>query len=315
MRTSWSCGLRKVSTRALALSIAAGLIANGFAPAAFADDAAPTAPPAAAAPTDKSAQETVFWQSVEKSNTLADYQAYLAAFPNGIFAPLAKNRIAALSAPAPAPANPEAQTSAPTPADANPPPATAPAANAAPALQPQPGPAVVAAPGPPMPPSAFGPPPQPPAPDALKAEVGTVDTENALDMGPPARMEVQLRLQAIGLYAGPIDGDLGPMARAGIAEWQKRHDLAPTGDLGPLEVDQLRIESEPQFDILLATRTAPQPVYVPVRHGYVTQSVAAPVALGILGGIAAGFLGAKFGGRGGHVDKRGGHDDKKKKIE
>jgi hypothetical protein len=306
MRKGWSSEFRSVSTRALALGVCAGLMLNGFAPAAFADDAAPAATPpaAAAAPADKSAQESVFWQSVEKSNTLADYQAYLSAFPNGIFAPLAKNRVAALSAPGAPPAAPQVQASAP--AEANPPQAAPPAA-IAPAA---PEPAVAATPEPPMPPSVFGPPPVPPSPDALKAEVGTVETEGQLEMGPPARMELQLRLQALGLYAGPIDGDLGPGARAGIAEWQKRHDLAPTGELGPLEIDQLRIESEPQYDMVLMTRPAPvlHPVYVPVHRVFVRETVAAPVGLAILGAVAAGFLGAKLGGGLGH----GGGGGKKK---
>ena len=38
-------------------------------------------------------QETVFWQSISGSANLADYQAYLQQFPNGVFARLARNRI------------------------------------------------------------------------------------------------------------------------------------------------------------------------------------------------------------------------------
>ena len=38
-------------------------------------------------------QETVFWQSISGSANPADYQAYLAQFPNGTFAQLARNRM------------------------------------------------------------------------------------------------------------------------------------------------------------------------------------------------------------------------------
>ena len=40
--------------------------------------------------------ETVFWQSVADSTNPADFEAYLARWPEGIFAPLARTRLAAL---------------------------------------------------------------------------------------------------------------------------------------------------------------------------------------------------------------------------
>ena len=40
--------------------------------------------------------ELVFWNSVKDSTSLADFEAYLASFPNGVFAALARNRLAAL---------------------------------------------------------------------------------------------------------------------------------------------------------------------------------------------------------------------------
>jgi hypothetical protein len=43
-------------------------------------------------------RESLLWESARHSNLSADYQAYLDAFPNGLFAPMAKNRIAALAA-------------------------------------------------------------------------------------------------------------------------------------------------------------------------------------------------------------------------
>jgi uncharacterized caspase-like protein len=55
----------------------------------------------------RQAQEDLLWESAQRSNLSADYQAYLAAFPDGVFAQMAKNRIASMgaarAAPAPAP--------------------------------------------------------------------------------------------------------------------------------------------------------------------------------------------------------------------
>jgi hypothetical protein len=241
---------------------------NGLPAMQLAQNATPpagAAPPGAPAASDKSVQENLFWESAQKSNSPADYKAYLDAFPNGLYAPLARNRIAAVSAP---PAAPPA---------------------AAPAVQPA---ALVAAP----------PPPPAISPEALKAEIGTVETEQGLNMGPPMRMEIQQRLSAIGLYAGPIDGDLGPGARSAIAEWQKRHDTAPTGQLGPLQLAELRAESEGPYEQMMASRPPiVAPVYAPVRvyHAYrpVEHSSATPAVLGLLGGLAVGILGAKLGGK------------------
>jgi hypothetical protein len=282
---------------------------------------------------DKAAQENMFWESAQRSNSAADYKAYLDAFPNGLYAPLAKNRIESMSTkpevalPAlPASDQPAAPPSLKAESDAAVQPPVASGDKAAqenmfwesaqhsnlPAdyqaylfafpngvfaqlaknriaslsAGPQAGPGV---------PSALGPPP-PVSPEALKAEVGTVETEQALDIGPSGRMELQQRLSALGLYSGPIDGDLGPGVRSAIAEWQRRHDVAPTSQLGPLQLAALRAESEAPYEQMLA-----RPTYAPVRRIYHTYqaapSNAAPIALGILGGLAIGLLGAKFGNK------------------
>lgn len=64
--------------------------------------AAPTPAPAAAAPpaaaasatgTSSTGAETVFWESVRASRNPADLRAYLARFPGGVFASLARNRL------------------------------------------------------------------------------------------------------------------------------------------------------------------------------------------------------------------------------
>ena len=63
----------------------------------------PTAPPTASAaqqppPTTTAEQENLFWQSIMNSPNPADFEAYLAQFPNGVFRALAENRLAALRA-------------------------------------------------------------------------------------------------------------------------------------------------------------------------------------------------------------------------
>ena len=73
---------------------AAGATALGVPMAA---DAAATLPVGAAVPAAVQAQqETVFWQSIATSSTAADFEAYLARWPSGTYAPLATNRLAAL---------------------------------------------------------------------------------------------------------------------------------------------------------------------------------------------------------------------------
>lgn len=45
--------------------------------------------------------EIVFWRSIEASDDPGDYQAYLDAFPDGVFSPLARRRLAEASGPEP----------------------------------------------------------------------------------------------------------------------------------------------------------------------------------------------------------------------
>ncbi len=49
---------------------------------------------AALSASEKAALENVFWESAQRSESRADYEAYLAAFPAGLYAPLARNRLA-----------------------------------------------------------------------------------------------------------------------------------------------------------------------------------------------------------------------------
>ena len=75
---------------------AAGAAALG-APVADAAGVAAILPVGAAVPAAVEAQqETVFWQSIATSANAADFEAYLARWPSGTYAPLATNRLAVL---------------------------------------------------------------------------------------------------------------------------------------------------------------------------------------------------------------------------
>ncbi|MBR0656958.1 caspase family protein [Plastoroseomonas arctica] len=61
----------------------------------------PPAPPAqVAAPDGTAAAELVFWQSVQGTGRPAELEAYLERWPAGVFAPIARARLAALASPA-----------------------------------------------------------------------------------------------------------------------------------------------------------------------------------------------------------------------
>ena len=135
-------------------------------------EAAKVEPAATASGGDRQSQEDLLWESARHSNLSADYQAYLDAFPNGVFAEMAKNRIANLQA-------------AGAPVAAQPPERIATAEPAAPSQK------------------------------DWKAEIGTEDTEKALDLTPADQREIQQRLTALGIYRGPTTGalDRGPARR------------------------------------------------------------------------------------------------------
>ena len=165
---------------------------------------------------DKPAQENLVWESAQKSNLSADYQAYLDAYPTGIYAPMARNRIAGL-------------TNAPEPA----------AERVVP----------LAAQTPPV-----------ASPSALTAEVGTMESEKSLNLGLAEIRELQHRLAAMAFDAGPANGVFTDQTRAAIGEWQKRHGVLSTSWLGPLQLAALRAESEAAYQQLLMS--APQAVVV-----------------------------------------------------
>ncbi|WP_406951028.1 formylglycine-generating enzyme family protein [Paraburkholderia guartelaensis] len=79
--------------------------------------------------------EITFWNSIKDSQYASDYEAYLKAYPNGRFAPLAQARLTRLRAEASKPAAASATPAASTPHPANTPAAAAPTPAPAPAPQ------------------------------------------------------------------------------------------------------------------------------------------------------------------------------------
>jgi uncharacterized caspase-like protein len=195
----------------------------------------PPATPAEILADPRQAQENLLWESAQHSNLGADYQAYLSAFPNGVFAQMAKNRIASIES---------ARTSAPPTTPQN---------------------------------LAMTEPTGPKA-DELKDNLGTADTERALNLSPAGQKEVQQRLTALDFYKGPVTGALDPATRSALAEWQKKSGFAPTSFLDSAQVAALKADSETEYQKYLAAQPTTQPAAAEApRRALARPSPKAPV--------------------------------------
>jgi peptidoglycan hydrolase-like protein with peptidoglycan-binding domain len=146
----------------------------------------------------------------------------------------------------------------------------------------------------------------------LKSEVGTMEMEKSLNLTAADRKELQQRLTALQLDAGPATGAFDDKTRAAILDWQKKQELSPTGWLGPLQLAALKAESETSYRRLLAVRPmiparpvalAPRPTMQTMRkpvvharraHAHVPDSGQQPAqtdnapAAASFGGVASG---------------------------
>ncbi|MET1415369.1 caspase family protein [Roseibium sp. HPY-6] len=138
-------------------------------------------------------REKLIWEAAKSSDTVADYESYLSAYPNGTFADFARNSIKRLQG--------GAQVAAVNPAAGS-------ATNAQGAAG---GAAVTSLPNP------------------QAAVPGTAETEAALGWNRSARREIQTRLNLTGNNVGRPDGAFGPKTRAGIIAWQTANGLVPSG--------------------------------------------------------------------------------------
>jgi uncharacterized caspase-like protein len=113
-----------------------------------------------------------------------------------------------------------------------------------------------------------------PSEQELKAEIGTIDTEKSLRFGADGRKEIQARLQVLRYYTGAIDGTFNEQTRVAIAEWQKKRQVPPTGNLGPVEVAALRAESGEMYQRYLESQ--PQAPNARPENPQATPSVQTP---------------------------------------
>ena len=206
------------------------------------------APVAAASPspaTNSHAQENLLWESAQHSNLAGDYRAYLDAYPSGVFAQMAKNRIALLERPAPPPVLPAPAAPGPTPA----------------VVAPGPTPAIV----PPGPSPAVGAP-----------EIGSEATERSLALDLAARKAVQQRLETLGAKVGAIDGEFAEQTRGSIKDWQRKHGFEPSGWLGPLQLAALKTETEEQYQKLLKEQQSVHPPSGPALAPVATRPPRTP---------------------------------------
>jgi uncharacterized caspase-like protein len=102
--------------------------------------------------------------------------------------------------------------------------------------------------------------------DTLRTEVGTQQSEAALNLDVKARQELETRLQALGLDPGDNTGAFNAKTRVAIAGWQKRHEAQPTSWLGPVQYAALLQESEAPLQKLRAAQaSAPETRKLPVK--------------------------------------------------
>ncbi|WP_420337489.1 caspase family protein [Roseibium sp.] len=185
-------------------------------------DTAKTAPqavqPAASSAATQSTiaweREKLVWNTVKESDTVADYEAYLSAYPEGTFKNFARNAIKRLQEGTQVAARNSSANDATT--------ATG-VASSATAL-----------------------------PDPQKAVPGTAETEASIGWNRTARREVQTRLNLSGNNVGRPDGAFGPKTRAGITAWQTQNGLVPSGYFTAAQYVLLTSQTETQYAAYVA---------------------------------------------------------------
>ncbi|PBC03496.1 caspase family protein [Mesorhizobium sp. WSM3860] len=166
--------------------------------------------------------EQRLWDEASKKNAIPFYEAYLDQFPNGRFATVAKLNIDQLKDP-----NASKQVAA---LDTN-------AANA------NPGSAVRTSVG---------------ITDEMKQTPGTELTEGAIGLDHDGRIDLQLRIEALGNELGQVDGNIGPKTRQAISVWQGKNGLPQTTYLTREQLAFLLIQTDPMMDAVRAKHAADQ---------------------------------------------------------
>ncbi len=171
--------------------------------------------------------EQKLWDEASKRNTIEHYELYLQQFPNGNFSKLASLNIDQLREKG------EIQIAA------------APVGEVAAAAS-QVRTAVA-------------------VPDEVKQMPGTPETEAQLKLDKSGRIDLQLRLSALGHNTGGADGSLGPKSRSAIGAWQRQSGIIETTYLTPqqhlflvVQTDPLMAQARAQYEKSKAA-TARQP--------------------------------------------------------
>lgn len=185
--------------------------------------AAPSAPAPVAGDPPSWEVEQRLWDEASKRNSIPFYEAYLDQFPKGRFATVARLNIDELN-------DPKAQNRQVAALDTD-------QANASS------GSAVRTSVG---------------VPDEMKQTPGTALTESAIGLDRQGRIDLQLRIEALGNELGRIDGNIGPQTRQAIGTWQVKNGLPQTTYLTREQLAFLVIQTDPMMDAVRARYAADQ---------------------------------------------------------
>jgi hypothetical protein len=82
-------------------------------------------------------------------------------------------------------------------------------------------------------------------PEDVRLTPGTPATEAQLNLDKQLRIDLQLRLSALGHDIGGYDGAIGPRSRTAIGSWQRQSGIPETTYLTPQQYSFLVIQTDP----------------------------------------------------------------------
>lgn len=191
-------------------------------PAADASNGAAASAPVASDPPSWEVEQRL-WDEASKRNSIPFYEAYLDQFPSGRFATVARLNIDELN-------DPKAQDRQVAALDTD-------QANASS------GSAVRTSVS---------------VPDEVKQTPGTELTESAIGLDRQGRIDLQLRIEALGNELGRVDGNIGPKTREAIGIWQVENGLPQTTYLTREQLAFLVIQTDPMMEAVRARYAADQ---------------------------------------------------------
>lgn len=215
-------------------------VAQAAAPVAapVADAAKTTDAPAPAVGTPPSWEvEQRLWDEASKKNAVPFYEAYLEQFPTGRFATVAKLNIDQLN---------DLKADSKQVASLN---ANEAKANSGSAVR-----------------TTVG------ITDEMKRTPGTELTENAIGLDRNGRIDLQLRMEALGNELGQADGNLGPRTRQAIGVWQGKNGLPQTSYLTREQLAFLAIQTDPIMDTIRAKKAVNKVGKAPAKKQVVQKT-------------------------------------------